>query len=91
MLFSFISDKIIKAEEVSLLTLVGQQLDGLLELSYVLLADQGMEVMHRSVNQQSLTWVLPSESIDKAANILHHAYFVSAQAINYQPKRACSS
>ncbi|WP_341665562.1 aspartate kinase [Vibrio sp.] len=84
-------DKIIKSEEVSLLTLVGQQLDGLLELSYVLLAEQGIEVIHRSVNQQSLTWVLPSESIDKAANILHHAYFVSAQAINYQPKRACSS
>lgn len=84
-------DKIIISEEVSLLTLVGQQLHGLLELSDALLAEQGIKVIHSSVNQGSLTWVLSSESIDKAANILHHAYFVSAQAINYHSKRVCSS
>ncbi|GLT19928.1 aspartokinase [Vibrio zhanjiangensis] len=85
-----LGDKIGTSKKVSLLTLVGRHLAELTELTHVLLNDQGINAMHCDINPQSLTWILPPENIDKAANILHHAYFVSAQAINYQSKLAYS-
>ncbi|RSD32369.1 aspartate kinase [Vibrio pectenicida] len=75
-------DKITNSEEVSLLTLVGQHDNSMVESSRVLLIEHSIEPIHYDLNRQSLTWVLSPESIDKAANILHHAYFISAQAIN---------
>ncbi|MBU2897175.1 aspartate kinase [Vibrio hepatarius] len=80
-------DRITNSEKVGLLTLVGQNVNSMLESSRVLLVEHDVEPIHYDLNRQSLTWVLSPESIDKAANILHHAYFISTQAINYSSKQ----
>ncbi|NVD07539.1 aspartate kinase [Vibrio sp. JPW-9-11-11] len=81
-------DKIRNSETVSLLTAVGLQVEGLVERSYALLAEQGISVEHHALNVQSLMLVLSPEYVDKAANILHDAYITSAQAIETQQKQA---
>ncbi|ANW23988.1 aspartate kinase [Vibrio coralliilyticus] len=81
-------DKIRNSEEVSLLTAVGLQVEGLVEQSYALLSEQGIDVMHYAVNSQSLMLVLSPEYVDKAANILHDAYITSAEALDCQQKHA---
>lgn len=82
------SDKIRNSESVSLLTAVGLHVEGLVERSYALLTEQGINVEHYAVNPQSLMLVLSPEYVDKAANILHDAYITSAQALDCQQKHA---
>ncbi|EGA65933.1 aspartate kinase [Vibrio brasiliensis] len=82
------SDKIRNSESVSLLTAVGLHVEGLVERSYALLTEQGIDVEHYAVNPQSLMLVLSPEYVDKAANILHDAYITSAQALDCQQKHA---
>jgi aspartate kinase len=82
------TDKIRNSEPVSLLTAVGMQVEGLVEQSYALLSEQGVEVKHVAVSSQSLSLVLLPECIDKAANILHDAYITSAKALDCQQKHA---
>ncbi|MDC5853357.1 aspartate kinase [Vibrio europaeus] len=81
-------DKIRNSELVSLLTAVGLHVEGLVERSYALLTEQGIEVEHYAVNPQSLMLVLLPECVDKAANILHDAYITSAEAVDCRQKHA---
>ena len=81
-------DKIRNSESVSLLTAVGLHVEGLVERSYALLTEQGIEVQHYAVNPQSLMLVLLPECVDKAANILHDAYITSAEAVDCRQKHA---
>nr|WP_275658431.1 aspartate kinase [Vibrio sp. Isolate25] len=81
-------DKIRNSEDVSLLTVVGVQVEGLVEPSYALLSEQGMGALHYAVNPRSLVLVLKPEYVDKAANILHDAYITSAEALGSQQKHA---
>ncbi|UPQ88341.1 aspartate kinase [Vibrio sinaloensis] len=81
-------DKIRNSETVSLLTAVGLQVEGLVERSYALLAEQGISVEHYALGVQSLMLVMSPEYVDKAANILHDAYITSAQAVESQQKQA---
>ncbi len=81
-------EKIRNSEMVSLLTTVGLLVEGLIQESYSLLSEQNIEVQHFAVNPQSLMLVLPPDSVDKAANILHDAYITSAQAHDCQQKHA---
>ena len=81
-------DKIGDSEDVSLLTAVGLHVEGLVERSYALLTEHNIKVKHYAVNPQSLTLILPPESVDKAANILHEAYIASTKAIDSQPQQA---
>ncbi|RTZ14358.1 aspartate kinase [Vibrio aquaticus] len=76
------SDKIRNSELVSLLTAVGLDVEGLVENSYALLTEQGIDVKHCAVNPQSLMLILLPECVDKAANILHDAYITSAEALD---------
>ena len=80
--------KIRNSESVSLLTAVGLQVEGLIERSYALLTERGIEVEHYTLNVRSLMLVLSPEYVDKAANILHDAYITSAQAVECQQKQA---
>ncbi|MEL7293812.1 MAG: aspartate kinase [Pseudomonadota bacterium] len=81
-------DKIRNSETVSLLTAVGLQVEGLVERSYALLAEQGISVEYYALGVQSLMLVVSPEYVDKAANILHDAYITSAQAVESQQKQA---
>ncbi|OAJ94372.1 aspartate kinase [Vibrio bivalvicida] len=81
-------DKIRNSDSVSLLTAVGLHVEGLVERSYALLTEQGIEVEHYAVNPQSLMLVLLPECVDKAANILHDAYITSAEAVDCRQKHA---
>ncbi|MCZ4295748.1 aspartate kinase [Vibrio sinaloensis] len=82
------NDKIRNSESVSLLTAVGLHVEGLVERSYALLSEQGIDIEHYAVNPQSLMLVLQPECVDKAANILHDAYITSSQALDCQQKHA---
>ncbi|KLN65365.1 aspartate kinase [Vibrio sp. VPAP30] len=81
-------DKIRNSDSVSLLTAVGLHVEGLVERSYALLTEQGIEVEHYAVNPQSLMLVLLPECVDKAANILHDAYITSAEPVDCRQKHA---
>ncbi|MDN3608239.1 aspartate kinase [Vibrio ostreicida] len=84
-------EKIRNSEPVSLLTVIGLKVEGLVEQSYALLSEQGINVVHAALKPQSLMLILLPEYIDKAANILHDAYIISEQAFDGQQKYAVLS
>ncbi|MEH0743146.1 aspartate kinase [Vibrio cholerae] len=81
-------DKIRNSGSVSLLTAVGLHVEGLVEQSCALLSEVAIDVIHVSINPQSLTLVVEPESVDKAANVLHEHYITSAKAIDCLEKHA---
>ncbi|MDA0149999.1 aspartate kinase [Vibrio sp. LaRot3] len=81
-------DKISNSEQVSLLTIVGIQAEHLAERSQELLSKQSIAVRSVAIDRQSITLVLLPECVDKAANILHHAYVTSREALDCPQKHA---
>ncbi len=81
-------DKIRNSEEVSLLTAVGSQAEGLVEHACMLLNEEGIDVQHSSCEKQSLALILSPAHIDRAANILHDVYIKANLAIDCQQKHA---
>ncbi|MFB9137104.1 aspartate kinase [Vibrio olivae] len=81
-------DKIRNSEEVSLLTAVGKQAEGLVEHAQALLGEEGIEVPFICCQKQSLALILSPAHIERAANILHDVYIKANIAIDCQPKHA---
>lgn len=82
------SDKIRNSEVVSLLTAVGLEANGMVDHAYELLAQQDIAINFCSTNALTMMLVLPPESVDAAANILHNAYVTSSEVLNIQQKHA---
>jgi aspartate kinase len=82
------SDKIRNSEAVSLLTAVGLEANGMVEHACGLLAQQDIAINFCATNALTMMLVLPPESVDTAANILHDAYITSSEALNIQQKHA---
>ncbi|EOK5974421.1 aspartate kinase [Vibrio parahaemolyticus] len=82
------SDKIRNSEAVSLLTAVGLEANGRVEHACGLLAQQDIAINFCATNALTMMLVLPPESVDTAANILHDAYITSSEALNIQQKHA---
>lgn len=80
------SDKIRNSEAVSLLTAVGLEANGMVEHACGLLAQQDIAINFCATNALTMMLVLPPESVDTAANILHDAYITSSEALNIQQK-----
>ena len=82
------SDKIRNSEEVSLLTAVGLEANGMVDHACELLIQQDIAINFCSQNALTMMLVLTPESVDTAANILHDAYVKSSEAVNIQQKHA---
>lgn len=82
------SDKIRNSEVVSLLTAVGLEANGMVDHACELLAQQDIVINFCSTNALTMMLVLPPESVDAAANILHNAYVTSSEVLNIQQKHA---
>lgn len=82
------SDKIRNSEVVSLLTAVGLEANGMVDHAFELLAQQDIAINFCSTNALTMMLVLPPESVDAAANILHNAYITSSEVLNIQQKHA---
>ena len=82
------SDKIRNSEVVSLLTAVGLEANGMVDHACELLAQQDIAINFCSTNALTMMLVLPPESVDAAANILHNAYVTSSEVLNIQQKHA---
>ncbi|EGU37263.1 aspartate kinase [Vibrio ichthyoenteri ATCC 700023] len=72
--------KISNSEAIGLLTVVGLQAEQSAEHSCQLLAAQSIKTIHVASDGLSITLAISLESIDKAANILHHAHIASNEA-----------
>ncbi|MGL4193521.1 MAG: aspartate kinase [Vibrio sp.] len=72
------AEKIRNSEPVSLITKVGLQARGLVEHARATLAEHGIAVRYVSAEQQSSMLMLDPANVDRAANILHETYVVSA-------------
>ncbi len=81
------SDKIRNSEHVSLLTTVGLQAPSLVDHSFTLLAEHGIDIRHTSTTTQSSMLMLNPESVDSAANILHEAFITSEEILDFQPRQ----
>ena len=82
------SDKIRNSEVVSLLTAVGLEANGMVDHACELLAQQDIAINFCATNALTMMLVLPPESVDAAANILHNAYVTSSEVLNIQQKHA---
>nr|WP_216613249.1 aspartate kinase [Vibrio owensii] len=82
------SDKIRNSEVVSLLTAVGLEANGMVDHACELLEQQDIAINFCSTNALTMMLVLPPESVDAAANILHNAYVTSSEVLNIQQKHA---
>lgn len=81
-----IESKISNSEPIGLVTAVGVQAEQLAKGCHQRLAEQGITVIDTVLNPLSITFVISPDSIDKAANILHHAYINSSDVANSQQK-----
>ncbi|MGF1756132.1 aspartate kinase [Vibrio makurazakiensis] len=79
-------EKIRNSEDVSLLTIVGNQAQGIASNSHGLLSAQSIDVFYHSAGSQSLMLVLSPIHVDAAANILHDAYITAYEPSYYQQK-----
>ncbi|MBW3694119.1 aspartate kinase [Vibrio sp. T187] len=79
-------EKIRNSEDVSLLTIVGNDAQGIAESSHELLSAQSIDVFHHSAGLQSLMLVVSPNQVDAAANILHDAYITAYEACGYLGK-----
>lgn len=79
-------EKIRNSENVSLLTVVGNDVKGIAESSHELLSEKQVDVLHLLVEQQSLMLVVSPIQVDEAANILHDAYITAYEACSYRRK-----
>ncbi|MDF2154150.1 aspartate kinase [Vibrio sp. CAU 1672] len=82
------SDKIRNSEEVSLLTAVGLEANGLVDHACDLLAESEIDINFCSTDALTMMLVLLPEYVDQAANILHDAYITASDTLNIQQKHA---
>ncbi|MEZ9567139.1 aspartate kinase [Vibrio artabrorum] len=80
------AEKIRNSEQVSLLTVVGSRTQDIVVSAHGLLSEGEIDVQHHLLQQQSLTLVLPPMQVDTAANILHNAYIVARDTLDYPKK-----
>ncbi|ODS12426.1 aspartate kinase [Vibrio scophthalmi] len=80
--------KISNSEPIGLLTMVGLQAERSAERSCQLLAAQNIKTIHVASDGLSITLAISPESIDKAANILHHVHIASSEALVCLQKHA---
>ena len=81
-------DAIRKSEIVSLLTVVGERANGMVEHACQLLAQHNIVVNFSATNTLAMMLGLSPENVEAAANILHDAYVISSESLQIQQKHA---
>ena len=96
------AEKIRNSEKVSSLTAVGcsakggskasggSKAQGIVESSYELLAEGGIDVLASSTGKKYSMLLLRPDLVEKAANIIHNKFIVSEEVLEEQQKLAVS-
>ncbi len=76
-----LADRALEKTHVALLTMVGKNASTLRAQSQQFLLEEQLSVLHFCEQQHSFTLVLLSDTIDKAANVLHDSYIVAGEKL----------